>query len=228
MTDAQVFEEALIRVRRFVPLFRVKSKTDSRIHRLIGRLLSLFGNRSYMTAFWTTFGYTTYYPNDSHDNDYAVLFHEGRHAQQSLNLNPLIMGLFYLMPIVLGVVILMISLSWYVFAARTTPLIWLALFFLLPQPAYSRMLFEMDAYTVSLAIHYWTNGKFDNKYTDHIVKQFTGVNYYFMWPFKWDVQRRVATAMYKITSGEVLTDNYFQSIYKLVERSGRLHPMFKV
>ena len=106
--------------------FVVKSKADSRLMRAIGWLLGIFGNKRFMTNFWTTLGTSTIWaptsvtigPDTLRDHSVAIR-HELVHIQQ----------------------------------ARRWPVIWQLAYLLLPLPfglAWFRWRWEREAYLVNL------------------------------------------------------------------------------
>ncbi len=212
---AVAFIEAL-----FVPGFNMKMKYSSWHQRLIGHLLGLVGNGAYMTQFWTTIGYTVYRPDlaGMSNDEWKVMWHEGRHALQAKSLTRVLMGFLYLLPLSLVPLVAIgaiFSLWWLVPTALL----------LLPLPAYFRMRLEMQAYRTSMVADYASSP------TGHIfrttaaaqfmVDHFTGPNYYYMWPFRKDVQRRLMSAVDYVTGPIAEMDDYDQALVAWVKENVR-------
>jgi hypothetical protein len=202
-------------VRAFVPAFKIVRKRDSKLMRLTANVL--FFVPGFMDQFSTTIGYTAYLTDYAATN-IGVIFHEGRHALQAYKLSRPIMAILYLLPQVLGVVALAVSLTWLVVAAFFGWSWWqlpvaFGVLALAPIPAYFRMRFELDAYTVSLAVQFWSTGSIKLDYMDRIANNFTSSDYYFMWPFKHSVFAMVRKRVAFVASAHVLDDPYLAAIH---------------
>ena len=192
------FQKVFDLIKSRVPKFRLRSKTQSRLMRFLGFLLSLVGVKDFLEKYWTTLGYTTYYidgPDGVADDEWMVLAHEGVHALQSKRLTRFVMGFLYMLPQCLGAAFLGASLTMLVLAACGVvgwQCMWLAcgLVLLAPLPAYWRMKFEIEAYYVFPMITMEWGMKLDVR---PIVDMFTGPAYYFMWPFKDEIESRLRT-----------------------------------
>lgn len=201
-------EGAVAVIRKFVPEFNIKNKIDSKLHHAIACLMRFTGNDEYMMRFWTTIGYTAWKPNSDQYNYPTVVFHEGRHALQSKKLTRPLMGFLYLAPQILTPFLCLAlgMIEWYLFP--------IGLLLLAPIPAYFRMLLELDAYAVSMAVDYWRSGFISEKYVDWYIMYFTGPQYYIMWPFKNDLRKRFLKKREEIINGTVLlNDDYLKAIY---------------
>lgn len=212
-------------VREFVPKFRTVPKAESRLHKLIAKVL--FFIDTYMKEFWTTIGYTAAFPPDDGDAWWTVL-HEGRHGQQSRKMTRLLMGWWYLFPLSLGLMSLVAAtLTWILVGlAWWQGLLWLlaSLGCCAPLPAYGRMRLELDAYTVTLAIMYWWRKR---DVVQKVAPQFYGWNYYKMWPFNADILARLYDNLSRIEEGSILSDPYFNAVFHLMRDNGFLHGDFE-
>lgn len=183
---------ALALVHRFVPGFQVISKAVSRVHRIIGALFAVLGNKLYMERVWTTLRYVTAAPSTEDDGfswyAWQTLLHEGWHGMQWRR-KGLWMGVSYLLPQLVAALVLVVPiLAWLVGPGAWWGL--LALLALAPWPAYWRARLEAEAYQVSVALDYWTWGRQPTNFPDWVVDRFTSPVYYWMWPFKSAVRRR--------------------------------------
>lgn len=79
----------------------------------------------------------------------------------------------------------------------------LALLFLSPVPSIGRTWIEFRGYRMSIAIRYWLTGKLDDSYIEYIISQFTTRSYYWMFPFRWFLQRMFANHIEKIKSNNI-------------------------
>jgi hypothetical protein len=151
------------------PRFRIVRKDRSRLHRAIHHALVLvtFGKmRSYLDSFQTTIGFTVYVTADwddtSADQRYVTLRHEAIHLRQFRRYTLPGMALLYvLLPIPLG-------LAWF------------------------RAYFEKEAYAESIraAAEVWgpAHPRLPS-FRNHIIQQFTGASYGWMWPFRRSIER---------------------------------------
>jgi Zn-dependent protease with chaperone function len=216
-----------------LPGFQVKYKDESTFMKLIGMLM--FFNKTFMTGFVTTIGYTVYLPTRAKSGSISTLAHEYRHAKDASQITRVLFGMLYLLPQLLGIpgalaaLILVplllfgvVSWSWWLLPLMLTAL------FLAPLPAYFRKKYEVNGYTMSL---FMTNellkeGGFDkNARKERLTasaarynKNFTGANYYFMWPF--GVEEDLQEALDKILSEEISKEHeVYQEILDALEES---------
>jgi hypothetical protein len=149
------------------PRFRIVRKADSPMHRAIHVALKAitFGKmRTYLDSYQTTIGSTVYVTsdwNDWHpDRRYVVLRHEAVHLRQFRKWTLPGMALLYLfVPLPLG-------LAWW------------------------RARFEQEAYaeTIRVAAEVWGKDHARDM-RPHIIAQFTGPSYGWMWPFRASLER---------------------------------------
>jgi hypothetical protein len=151
------------------PGFRIVLKPTSAFQRAIHRLLivvTLGMNRAYLDGYHTTIGRRVYVTSDwdsiSRDRRYLVLLHERIHLRQFRRHGLVGMALLYLMvPLPLGL-------------------------------AYFRARFEREAYAESIrgaaALHGVAHVRAP-EFRDHILDQFTGPSYGWMWPFRASLER---------------------------------------
>ena len=206
-------EKALAIIRKYVPKFCVKRKADTWHQKLIGWLMKF--NKSYMTNFYTTFGYTTYIPlgSDGAPWEWEVLCHEGRHGFQAKLFTRPLFALLYAIPAIFALGFLGFGLFWSWWWGLG------ALFMLLPLPAIFRAMFEFDAFCVTMAVAYWENSEQVNDWfiDTHMIPHFTGPNYYFMWPFKKALKYAFNAFKKDLESGAVLKDPYLADIHELCQ-----------
>ncbi len=159
--------------------FDVFNKQDSFFHKFIGKIM--FWNSFYMNSFWTTIYPKVWKPIDA-KNNWKTLQHELVHlldAQTFFGLMPLslkwinvfLFSILYLSPQI-----------FVLFALGSFYNLWFLLFlvFLLPLPSPGRAFVEIRAYRRTLELEKNNIATSEN----HIIEQFTGPNYYFMFPFK--------------------------------------------
>ncbi|CAN5747727.1 hypothetical protein BH11MYX2_BH11MYX2_05170 [soil metagenome] len=163
------YETLVAKLRSELPGFRIVRKDQSQLHRAIHyALIGLtFGQmRTYLDSYQTTIGQTIYVTSDwdewTADRRYVTLRHEAVHLRQFRKYTLPGMALLYvLLPLPMG-------LAW--FRAR----------------------FEMEAYAegIRAAAEVWgTDYPARASYRSHIVGQFTGSSYGWMWPFRASVER---------------------------------------
>ena len=168
-----------------IPKFKVVCKQQSWLMKVLAVILYPF-NRKFMTSYTTTI-YPVVYWNGSvpaitdkstegevvHYLD--VLLHEFRHLIDRKKYW-ILFNLMYLFPQLLAVFALL--------SIFFSPWFLLALAALAPLPAVGRMWLERRAFDVTMAVYSWMGFGFTDEYVDHIVGQFVGSSYYFMWPFR--------------------------------------------
>ncbi len=163
------YEALVIALQDEIPGFRVVRKDRSRLHRVLHHALVIvtFGQmRSYLDSYQTTIGKTVYVTADwdswEVDRRYVTLRHEAVHLRQYRWLTvPGMAFLYLLIPLPLG-------LAWF------------------------RTYFEKEAYAESIraAAEVW-GAAYPRReaYRRHIVDQFTGPSYGWMWPFRAAIER---------------------------------------
>jgi len=163
------YERLVADLREELPRFRILRKDRSRLHRLIDRVLVVvtFGQmRTYLDGYQTTIGNTVYVTSDWDDWDpdrrYVTLRHEAVHLRQFRKYTlPVMAVLYVLLPLPLGL-------------------------------AYFRARFEQEAYAESIraAAEVWGPVKPQGAaYREHVIAQFTGPSYGWMWPFRKSLER---------------------------------------
>lgn len=156
-------------LRAEIPGFRIVRKDQSPLHRAIHHALVVvtFGRmRSYLDSYQTTIGKTVYVTPDwddwSADQRYVTLRHEAVHLRQFRKLTLPVMAVLYLLvPLPMGL-------------------------------AYFRARFEQEAYAESIraAAEVWgPSYPTRTEYRSHVVEQFMGASYGWMWPFRRSIER---------------------------------------
>jgi hypothetical protein len=151
------------------PEFRIVRKDRSRLHRAIHhalRLITLGQMTSYLEGFQSTIGATVYVTADWDDCDadqrYVTLRHEAVHLRQFRSLTlPGMAVLYLLVPLPMG-------LAWF------------------------RAHFEKQAYAESIraAAEVWgPDYPRRPEFRRHVIEQFTGAAYGWMWPFRRGLER---------------------------------------
>jgi hypothetical protein len=152
-----------------IPGFQIVRKDRSRLHRAIHvglTIVTLGKMRTYLDAFQTTLGRTVYVTSDWDDWDrdrrYVTLRHEAVHLRQFRRLTFPVMAILYLLvPFPLGL-------------------------------AYCRARLEWAAYaeTIRAAAEVWGRAHpRRTEFREHVVSQFLGPSYGWMWPFRGQVER---------------------------------------
>lgn len=163
------YDALVAALRAELPGFRIVRKDRSRLHRLIHHALfvvTLGRMRDYLDNFQTTIGRTVYVTADFDDWDadrrYVTLRHEAVHLRQFRKWSLPIMALLYvLLPLPVGL-------------------------------AYFRARWEREAYAESIraAAEVWGPAYPRRpEFRAHIIDQFTGPSYGWMWPFPAGLQR---------------------------------------
>jgi hypothetical protein len=177
MAQMDRYETLLAEIRAEHPRFRVVRKDRSRLHLAIhyGLMVVTFGGmRTYLGSYQTTIGMTVYVTSDWDDRHcdarYVTMRHELVHLRQFRRYGLIGMALLYLLvPLPLGL-------------------------------AYFRARFEMEAYAESIraaAAIYGLDHVRAGCFREHVVSQFVGPSYGWMWPFR----RRVEAWYERILAG---------------------------
>ncbi|MGN6103592.1 MAG: hypothetical protein ACTHU0_00565 [Kofleriaceae bacterium] len=151
------------------PRFRIVRKDQSPLHRAIHRALialTLGRMRSYLDSYQTTIGNTIYVTSDWDDWDpdrrYVTLRHEAVHLRQFRSYTlPGMAVLYLLLPLPMG-------LAWF------------------------RAHFEKQAYAESVraAAEVWgPDHPRRPEFRRHVIEQFVGASYGWMWPFRRGLER---------------------------------------
>ena len=162
------YEDLLVELRREFPRFRVVAKSESRLQRAIHRALTIVtfgGMRGYLDDYVTTIGSTVYVCTDwatrTDDERWATMRHEAVHLRQFRRWTVPVMGFLYLlMPLPIGL-------------------------------AYFRMRFERAAYeeTIRCSAQVFGLDHVRGELRAHVIAQFTGPSYGWMWPFRRSLER---------------------------------------
>jgi hypothetical protein len=156
-------------LRREFPRFRIVRKDRAWLHRAIHHaliVLTLGRMRTYLDSYQTTIGSTVYVTCDWDDRDpderYVTLRHEAIHLRQFRTFTLPGMALLYLLlPLPMG-------LAWF------------------------RAYFEKEAYaeTLRAAAEVWgPEVPRADAFRRHVLAQFTGASYGWMWPFRGGLER---------------------------------------
>jgi hypothetical protein len=183
---------------------KVVEKTTSLFMKVLAAVL--FFNKNFLEGYITTIGRTVYWPNvennfgDDPPGDASTLAHESQHALDGKSL-PVLYDLFYITPQVWAVLAVLALLSiWF------SPYWFVSVLFLLllaPFPSVGRMIIEMRANGAGMAFWIWYRGNVSDSWRDSRLSMFTTAGYYFMWPFRNDILRRLAKLEEKIRSGKL-------------------------
>lgn len=184
--------------------------------------LIAFINPLFMTEYTTTIGNTVYYPSKKYIEEdplraIKLLAHEYVHIVDSQNDE--LFSIKYLMPqiFVLLIIPAIFIIGWWSL---------LFLLFLLPIPAYHRMVYEKRGYTMSLFMLNEIFYDFNKEWREQLLakaaesinaKYFKGPGYYFMWPFGVNFDKEVES----ILSGKILkTDPIYAEVKAAYRKIG--------
>ena len=181
-------------IKKEFPDFEYVDKRYSKFMKFLAQLL--FFNKSFMSSYITVVGNKVYVPKLpwKKTNPYGaieVLSHEWVHMKDNKRLG-IWFKLLYLFPQILAPLALL---------GFWNPWFLLFLLCILPYPALWRAKFELRGYTISMAVRYWLLKEEPNY--DFLVKQFTGPNYYYMYPFEDYMRERLEEEFYRI-EGDIL------------------------
>jgi len=193
---------------------KIVEKKTSRFMKALAVIL--FFNKKFLDFYITTIGRTVYWPNADQIDQYAfsTLYHESQHAYDYSRFPPWFVA-SYLSPQILTLLV------FFAFVAFTGDMGWLvclgAVTFLVPYPSIFRTHWEMRGTACSMSYQIWTQGRVADGFEDHMIRRFCGSGYYFMWPFRGSVKRKLGAAEAKIRAGD-LTEVQSKTYQFLVER----------
>jgi hypothetical protein len=206
-------------IQLFDPNYKLVYKSNSKLMAVLGWILGLVGAKTFMSSFWTTIGSTTYLPTDPVflEQNWAVLFHEGKHVIQMRNYTLPFYFMLYLFPLTLFPVLIGLGI-WmlWVNTVLAVGCFVLAALSLAPMPAFWRRDFELEGYTAEIVLYELIPGR---KFPDpYIESYFTGPAYYFMWPF--GLSTRLAQIHADVKDGIIYKDPYYKAVRDLILNEG--------
>lgn len=187
----------------------IAPKEDSWLMRRINNIIGFF-NPGFMDNFITTIGKTVYFPKamlgpDQNESVWSVMPHETQHGMQFKRLTLFGAALVYLFPHWLALLsLLALGAIWgdWGYLLCLINLVWLA-----PWPAPGRKWMEMQGYALTLLVMYeeYRARGYEDEVTvpPYVIRQFTGPNYYFMWPSKSRVQAELNEWLEKVKDGRI-------------------------
>ena len=184
-----------IHISEKIPGFRIRPKNDSPLMRVLSFLL--FFNKAFMDRYITTIYPTVYVPAwwGKHRNmsfsELGIIAHEYVHLMDRKRLG-WIFNLLYLSPQIFSLLMLAAFWnSWFL----------LAVLFLLPWPSPGRAWLEYRGYRMTMAYYYWMRKEKCN--IEMLVDEFTGSNYYYMFPFRKFLIKKFNKDYDKIVDGDL-------------------------
>ena len=182
MAIKEDYEALLVEIKKEFPDFDIIKKTDSKLMKLIDVCLKVitFGQmKTFMTNFITTLGVKVYvtekWESSRLVDKVEVLRHERIHMRQGKKYGRFLFSFLYLLfPLPVGL-------------------------------AYFRKKFEQEAYEESIRAIYQYHGEkaaSSSRVREFIISQFTTANYFWMWPFRGNLEKWYDSTIEKIKSGK--------------------------
>ena len=190
MNDTQNFDALENIIKERVPGFQIKFKDESPFMKFLGKIM--FFNKRFMTGYITTIGKTIYFPGrqefeENRGGYFKTLCHEYVHVMDYVQ-RPVRFILGYIFPQLLAVfslgAILALINPWFL-------LFLLALLFAAPIPSPGRAESEFRGYGMSCKVRIWKGEIIDANLLKQYADTFTTSAYYFMWPFRKNVDKRL-------------------------------------
>ena len=181
---------------------KLRVKEESKFMKFLNFFVQIF-NKRFMTGYITTLGSSVYFPGDRFlyaRGVWKVLTHEGYHLWSAKKKTMIGHGLLYALPQWLALLTLLSLLAIPFSGWWLLNLLWLLC--LAPLPAYFRMREEMEAYVMSMCNNWWLHGSIRDDQVDHIAGKFLKGDYYWMWPFKKAIYKRLKKERLAIINGE--------------------------
>lgn len=199
-------QDLIKKAQSYFPKLQVVEKSSSSFIKFIAAIL--FFNRGFMTQFLTTIGETIYIPSMAWlEGNLSVLIHEVIHLYDEKRVG-FWYNLSYLFPQLL--VVLTIPLFFFVHWYIMLPI---AVFCLLPFPAYWRAYFERRAYLVQLYILINAYHIEEGLVVERLMPYFKNSSYYFMNIFAKDMSLAEAkTLLASDKKLEAMVNDFIASI----------------
>ncbi len=202
MNDIQKFDELVDTITRTVPDFQIKFKKESFLMKVLDKLL--FFNKNFLTGYNTTIGKTVYLKSraafESNRGTYLrTLCHEYLHIMDYIH-RPIRYVLGYIFPQILAIFSLG---AFFAFINPWFLLFLLSLLFIAPIPSPGRAETELRGYGMNCKTRQWLGDTVSENTLNNYVDAFTTSAYYFMWPFKKRVEKRLKEY---IDSNDCLSD----------------------
>ena len=196
-------------IQRDIPSYRLIVKEKHWLYRLIFKVMPRFHE-----TITTTIFPNVYMPENIYIEPacWKILAHEYVHLMQARK-HPFIFLLKYVFPQTLGLLALM--------GFGLGPHALWALLFLTPLPAYFRMKYELEGYAMSMAVNFWRYQSVSNEQKQFVKNVFLGGTYYFMWPFRKWIDRKINTIALQIERGEYDERPVFTTVRMLIEYNWR-------
>lgn len=214
MNNTEKFWALDTKIRERVPDYKIKFKNESTFMKILGKIL--FFNKDFMTHVTTVIGKTIYFARrDWFEADpgryFYTLCHEYVHIMD-YDRRPASFASGYLMPQALAIFSLGALLS---FISPWFLLFLLALIFLAPLPSRVRAWAELRGYGMSIKSRLWDGQAVSQERIDRYVTYFTGPAYYYMWPVKHCIIKKLSKYVY---SDDCLSDPNpaYMDVYNLL------------
>ncbi len=226
-----LFDDLLATARKFSPKTKVIPKSSSKMHKLFGAVLKVFGNPYYMKDYWTTIGFGIAQPGGDTVNKgmWNAIPHETLHSYQAKRLTRFFFGALYLLGTpIYCVPILVASWPFFVWLPWWSGIIFILSFLLISFPPFGffRAHFENQAYGLSIAQRYWLKGEVTDDYLEGRSKQFTTSMYFWMSPFKKNVMKKLKKSREDAVSGKLFGHKkygeYYKAMYNVFLKHGRV------
>jgi len=167
-------------------------------------------NKDFMTGYITTIGRKIYWPSEPDADAFDTQAHECQHVWDWKRL-PILYDIGYLSPQIwcllsLGAFAVFANI-WALFCLLTLP-------FVAPLPGYFRMRIEMRGYAMTMAVTHWRSGTWPDM--EWLGSKFWGMDYFWMWPFKNNVRKRLQKIQAAILDGSILNwSPVFQDVHDI-------------
>lgn len=198
-SDSSIYSELVAAVKEDIPEFEVVDKQTSKFMKRLNKIVKIF-NKDFMTWYVTTVYPRIYVPEAlPMYMRWTVLSHEWIHLRSSKRSSAAFF-LKYFFPLWLAPLAFLAFLAIPLTNWWLLNLLWLAM--LAPLPSVSRMNEELDGYTMTMGVHLWREGDILPTTREWIEQQFVSSAYYFMWPFKENMRKRVRQRAQDLTDGK--------------------------
>lgn len=214
----KALEELNKEIKKKIPSYELLVKERSTLMKILATVL--FFNKDFMKGYTTTIGSKVYRPfalMSDKQSTFETVAHEWVHLTRFKKYNNVLMAIFYLLPQFLAVLSLFSVLQIWFGGLWILNLLWLLM--LLPLPSPSRTKEELEAYTMSLFVVYHIYGRISDKHIDYMAQNFYGPNYYWMWPMKEDITKKLKERARLVEKGHYDSVYPFNVVKKIMENN---------
>ena len=214
--NEKIYELLVEAIKERHPKFKLVAKQSSKFMLFLNFFVRLFNDR-FMTRYITVIGSTVYVPESRLHTKFSLwptLAHEWQHLEQAKKQTGFVHILLYLFPQILALFSFMALFA--IWFSNWWLISLLCLVFLAPIPAYFRMRKELEGYMVNVYIAH-LEGYLTDVYITSLTRHFLTSFYYFMWPFRSHLLKKLRKEAKAVEHGHYDADRVCGSVKKILQ-----------